>query len=267
MNIVYAILVLGVLGGLFGLALAYAAKVFYVKVDEREEQINEVLPGANCGGCGFAGCGGCAAAIVAGRAPVGSCVPGGNATAAKVADIMGVAAEVREKEVAFVRCSSKGLGGKYEYAGVQDCLAATLAGSNAGPKLCAQGCLGFGSCVAACRFDAIHVVDGVAKVDPEVCTGCGMCKDTCPKHIITMVPYGAAVTVPCSNTEKGPAVRKECEQGCIGCKLCEKNCEHDAIHVTDNLAAIDYSKCVACGKCAEKCPRKLITLDLNKVKK
>lgn len=264
MNILYAILVLGVLGGLFGLALAYAAKVFYVKVDEREERITENLPGANCGGCGFAGCAGCAAAIVAGRAPVESCVPGGETVAKAVAEIMGVEAAVKEKEVAFVRCTGRSLGDKYEYSGVQDCLAATLAGDRNGSKLCASACLGFGSCVAVCRFGAIRVENGAAKVDPSLCTGCGMCRDTCPKQLITMVPAGASVTIPCASAEKGGIVRKACESGCIGCKLCEKACEHDAVHVVNDLASIDYSKCVGCGACAEKCPRKLIRVKAKK---
>lgn len=266
MTILYAVLVLAVLGGLFGLALAFAAKVFYVKVDEREEQINEVLPGANCGGCGFAGCGGCAAAIVSGRAPISSCVPGGNDTTAKVAKIMGVKAEEKEKTVAFVHCAGKGLGQKYQYQGVQDCQAAMLNGSAAGPKLCEQGCLGFGNCVKVCKFDAIHIVNGVAKVDGEKCTGCGMCREVCPKKLITLIPFNSTSHVPCSNTDKGAITRKICDIGCLGCRICEKVCEHGAVVIHHNLSQIDYTKCVGCGKCVEKCPRKLIVLDMNRVK-
>ncbi len=263
MNTLYAVLVLGILGGLFGLALAYADKVFYVETDEREERVSALLPGANCGGCGFAGCGECARAIVSRRASVNACIPGGNETAEKLAQVMGVEAEKKELQVAFVRCASAGKGDKYEYAGVKDCLAATMAGSAAGPKLCESGCLGFGSCVEVCKFNALRIENGVAKVDAAACTGCGECVNACPKKLITLIPYGVAVTAPCSSCDKGGDTRRICDAGCIGCRLCEKECAHDAIHVIDNHAVIDYSKCVNCGLCAEKCPRSLLQLDLR----
>ncbi len=266
MNTLNAVLLLALLGGLFGLALSYAAKVYEVPVDQREERISEILPGANCGGCGFAGCGGCAAAIVSGRAPVSSCVPGGNATAVKVAEIMGVEAEIQELKVAFVRCAGGSTGQKYDYDGVKDCLAATLVGSAKGFQLCEQGCLGYGSCVEACKFNAIHIIDGVARVDSDACTGCGQCAAACPKKLIDLIPYGVAVSIPCSGCDKGAATKKLCGSGCIGCALCEKSCGHGAVRVIDNHAVIDYTKCVSCGVCAEKCPRSLITLDARFIK-
>lgn len=122
-----------------------------------------------------------------------------------------------------------------------------------------SGCLGFGSCVSACRFDAIHVVDGVAKVDPEKCTGCLQCAAVCPRKVIVPVSYDADIVIACSNHERGAYTRRECDMGCVGCHLCEKQCEFDAIHVVNNLAVIDYSKCVSCGRCAAVCPRKLIS--------
>ena len=261
MNILYAVALLGTLGGLFGLALSYAAKVFSVPVDDREAQITALLPGANCGGCGFAGCGGCAEAIVSGRAAVSACVPGGNETAVKVAEIMGVESEKRELQVAFVRCAGANLRQKYEYSGVKDCLAATLVGSAGGSPRCEQGCLGFGSCVEACRFHALHIVDGVARVDSDACTGCGQCVAACPKKLIALIPYGTAVTVPCAGRDKGSVSRKNCDSGCIACGKCEKSCTRDAIHVVDGHAVIDYEKCSRCGDCAESCPRSLIRLD------
>ena len=128
-----------------------------------------------------------------------------------------------------------------------------------GPSACPSGCLGFGSCVSACRFDAIHVVDGVAKVDPEKCTGCLQCAAVCPRKVIVPVSYDADIVIACSNHERGAYTRRECDMGCVGCHLCEKQCEFDAIHVVNNLAVIDYSKCVSCGRCAAVCPRKLIS--------
>ena len=258
MNIVYAVAVLGALGGLFGLALALAGKIFFVKVDEREEAITGILPGANCGGCGFPGCAGCAAAMVSGTAAVNACLPGGNATAAKVADILGVAAEETEKMVAFVRCSGENMAKKYDYHGVVDCVGAMRVGSPQGPNVCANGCMGLGSCVKACRFGAISVVDGVARVDKEKCTGCMACAAACPKKLIVAVPYAAEVVIPCSNTDKGAVTRKICDVGCIACGICVKNCPNEAIKLENNVAVIDYSKCTNCGTCMEKCPRHII---------
>ncbi len=259
-NVLYAILVLGALGAVFGFVLAYASKVFAVKVDERQEEILSVLPGANCGGCGFPGCSGYAAAVVEGRAATNLCVAGGAACTAKISAIMGTESGSTEKCVAFVRCS--GINNsvkKYDFAGVSDCLSASLLPGK-GPAECTFACLGLGSCVSACRFDAIHVIDGAAVVDKEKCVGCMACAQKCPKNLIAKVPYSAKVTIPCSSKEKGPVTNKMCSVGCIACKLCEKACPNDAVHVVDNLAVIDYSKCDGCGACAQKCPRKLIKL-------
>ena len=258
MNIINAILVLGIMGGVFGLVLAIASKVFAVDVDPRQEEILNVLPGANCGGCGYPGCAGYAAAVVAGNAPINSCAAGGAECANKIAAIMGVEPGEVEKCVALVRCSG-GLNAtkKYEYIGIHDCLSASRL-QGGGPLDCEYGCLGLGSCAAACKFGAISVSDGLAHVDHEKCVGCLACIDACPKKIIVKVPYSADIVVACSSKEKGAAIRKYCIIGCIGCKICEKACPHDAIHVVNNLASIDYSKCISCGICAQKCPRKLI---------
>ena len=258
-TVIIAVVVLAVLGALFGLVLGIAAKIFAVEVDPKEEAVLGCLPGANCGGCGFAGCGGYAAAVVKGEAPTNSCAAGGAAVAAKIAEIMGVDAGAVERSVALVRCS--GSAGhaqkKYDYVGMDDCQAASLL-LGGGPNACAYGCLGFGSCVKACPFGAMSIQDGVAHVDHELCVGCMKCAEACPKNLIIKVPYAAQVTVPCNSQEKGAALRKYCDVGCIGCKICEKACEHDAIHVVDNLARIDYTKCTSCGQCVAKCPRHLI---------
>ncbi len=220
MTILYAVLVLGALAVIFGLILAVAAKAFEVKVDPRLPQIQDCLAGANCGGCGYPGCGGCAEAILAGKAPITACAPAGAEGAAKIAEIMGMEAPSGEKMVAHVLCNG-GVNAKknFEYRGVKDCLAATKV-CGGGVLDCKYGCLGFGSCVAACQFDALHIGEnGAAVVDKEKCTNCGACREACPRHLIVEVPYKQKVFVNCSNLDKGPAAAKVCTNSCIGCGL------------------------------------------------
>jgi len=258
MNILYAVLVLGVLGAVFGLILAFASKVFVVEVDDRQQAISEVLPGANCGGCGYPGCSGYAAAVVKGEAPTNACAAGGPEAAATIASVMGLEAESSERSVALVLCSGFTAKKKFDYSGIHDCVAAMRLGGQQGPNVCPQGCMGFGSCVAACPFGAIYVKDGVARVNKEKCVGCMACAKACPKNLIVKVPYSADVVVACASHQKGAILRKYCDIGCLGCKICEKTCENDAIHIVDNLATIDYTKCTSCSQCAPKCPRHLI---------
>ena len=259
MIIVWAIVVLGALAIVFGLVLAIASKVFEVKVDERLPLIQECLAGANCGGCGYPGCAGCAEAMLAGKAPVTACAPAGPENAAKIAAILGMEAPSGEKMVAHVLCNG-GINAKknFEYRGVNDCLAATKV---AGGSLleCKYGCFGFGSCVAACQFDAIHIGEnGAAVVDKDTCTNCGACREACPRKPIVEVPYSKKVFVNCSNKDKGAAAAKVCAVSCIGCGLCEKTCKFDAIHVVNNVAVIDYDKCKGCTMCAKACPKNAI---------
>ena len=258
-GIVFAAIIVGGTGLFIGAFLGIAGKKFAVEVDEREEAIIEALPGNNCGGCGYAGCSGLAAAIVKGEAEVGGCPVGGAPVAAKVAKIMGLEAESQEKMVAFVKCAGTcdKANQDYDYYGVKDCVMVNLM-QNGGPKSCNYGCLGYGTCVAACPFDAIHIVNGVAVVDKEACKACGKCIAACPKKLIELVPYKQKHLVQCSSQDKGKDVMSVCKVGCIGCKMCEKVCEFDAIKVVDNIAHIDPSKCTNCGKCAEKCPKKII---------
>lgn len=259
-NVLYALLTLGILGGVFGLVLAIASKVFEVKVDPRLAEIQDSLPGANCGGCGYPGCAGCAAAILAGKAPVNACPSCSGEQTSRIAAIMGVEVEAVERRVAFVRCAGGDRAGhKFEkYVGVTDCVAAMKVSGN-GPLDCGFGCLGLGSCVAACKFDAIFINDhGVAEVDRDKCTHCMQCAEACPRHVITDVPYAADILVPCASLDKGAVAKAGCSVSCIGCHLCEKNCPSGAITVKDNLASIDYTKCTSCGECVTKCPRKLI---------
>ena len=150
---------------------------------------------------------------------------------------------------------------KFEYDGVKDCKAA--AAIQGGDKSCDKGCLGYGNCKVVCDFDAIEIVDGLAIIDKEKCTSCGKCLEECPKAVITWVPYKNNVIVACNNKDFGKAVKDVCTVGCIGCKICEKNCEFDAIHVKDNLAKVDYDKCTHCMVCVQKCPTKSIRGDLT----
>ena len=250
--------ILAGLGAFFGILLAVASRVFAVKVDERIPQICEILPGANCGGCGYSGCEALATAIVEGKAPCTACAVGGGEAAKAIAAVMGVDAGESVRMRAQVMCSGNNDVAlkKYIYKGAQDCLAASrLAG---GDKLCSYGCLGLGSCVTACKFDAITVKNGVAEVNAEKCTGCAACIKTCPKQLIRLVPYDSPHFVGCVSRDKGPVVMKACKAGCIGCGLCAKACDKGAIVMENNLPRIDYTKCDNCGKCIAKCPKKVM---------
>ena len=258
--IIIAAAVVAITGLIVGVGLGLFGEKFKVEVDEKELAVREELPGNNCGGCGFAGCDALAKAIAAGKAPVNACPVGGAAVGERIAAIMGVAAQAGEKKVAFVRCSGSCDKAKaqYQYDGIEDCAKATVI-PGAGPKACSAGCMGFGSCVKACAFDAIHVVDGVAVVDEEKCVACGKCVAACPNRLIELVPYKSKHRVRCNSHEKGKAVKEVCSAGCIGCTLCTRQCEFDAVHMENNLAVIDYEKCTNCGKCAAKCPVKVIS--------
>lgn len=242
-----------------GIILAAASKIFFVKTDERIPLIKDSLPGANCGGCGFAGCEALAQAIVKGEAPVDACNACSDDAVKAISEIMGVAPDPNKVRLrAQVMCSGTHdlAKKKYIYEGVSDCVAANrLAG---GDKLCPNGCVGLGTCVAACKFGAIKVVNGVATVEYEKCRACGACVASCPKKLIRLVPASTPHWVGCMSADKGAVTRTYCDIGCIGCKICEKNCEAGAITVNGNVAEIDYSKCTGCGKCEEVCPRKII---------
>ena len=268
MEILIAIGVLGALGLVFGLVLAVASRVFHVETDPRLEKLNECLPGANCGGCGFPGCGGYAQAVLDGKAPIGLCASGGNECAKKMSAVMGVKAEKVTRKVAMVRCSGyrrKDESGKEDgqkmkgiYEGLDSCLAATKVAGR-GPTICKFGCLGFGDCVKACKYGAISVVEGVARVDYTKCVGCMCCAAACPRGIIEAVEEGTDVRICCASHAKGAVTVRGCTKGCVGCGMCVKICPKGAITVDRNLATIDYSKCDSCGLCATVCPKKMIS--------
>ena len=262
-GVAIATLLVSLTGAIIGLFLGIAAKKFEVEVDEKEQLVRDLLPGNNCGACGYAGCDNLAQAIAAGEAPANACPIAKSEAYEQIADVMGTNVETKEKQVAFVKCAGTcdKTKVKYNYYGIEDCKKAALTPGK-GPKQCSYGCTGFGSCVKACQFDAIHVINGVAIVDKEKCTSCSLCISQCPNHLIELVPSNTNHFVRCNSNDKGKDVKAGCSIGCIGCMMCTKVCEYDAIKVENNLARIDYSKCTNCGKCAEKCPTKVILSEL-----
>ena len=251
-------LVIGGMGAVFGIGLSYASRIFAIKVDERVARVREILPGANCGACGYAGCEALADAIVAGKAVVSSCPVGGDAVAALAAEIMGVKTETVKKMVARVLCDGRcGVSAeKFPYQGIDDCFAA--AQYYGGHKSCAYGCLGRGTCVKACPFEAIVISGGIAKINEDRCRACGKCVAVCPKKLIEMLPAEKRYSVRCRSKDKGPLTKKNCEVGCIGCTRCVKACKSGAIGMDGPLAKIDYDKCTNCGECVTVCPTKAI---------
>ena len=262
--ILIATLVIAAIGACAALALAIADKYLAVKEDPRIGLVTAELPGANCGGCGFAGCDGYARALVAGTAPNGACAAGGDAVAKAVAKILGVEAAATERRVALVKCCgtrSEALR-VGDYNGIADC--ASAAATAGGDKGCRFGCLGYGACANVCPKHAISIVDGLAKVDKRLCIGCGKCVSVCPKKLIELVPASATVHVLCNNPLKGPEVTKVCGVGCIGCHLCEKNTGGPAekrFVFNGFLAKVNYENPPQDASVVAKCPRKCIAED------
>ncbi len=258
--IIIAAVVVGIIGIVIGIILGIAGERFKVEVDPNEEAVLEVLPGNNCGGCGYAGCSGLAAAIAKGEAEINACPVGGAPVAEKIGAIMGQEVGDTVRMIAFVRCSGtdENANKDYNYIGELSC-EMVKSFSNGGPKACNHGCLGFGDCVHVCQFDAVHIVDGISVVNRDLCKACGKCVNVCPQKLIELIPYDSKHVVKCHSMDMGKNVIKVCKAGCIGCKMCQNVCEYGAITVENNIAHIDQSKCVGCGKCAEKCPKKIIT--------
>jgi RnfABCDGE-type electron transport complex B subunit len=258
------ILTMSIMGLLFGLGLAYASKIFKVEIDPEIDRVLHALPGANCGACGMAGCANLAEAIVKGKAEITTCAPGGQEVYNQIAEILGVEAKIKKKKIARVRCNGgKRASDKYEYVGLKKCSAVNLlAGGN---KDCRFACLGFGDCVEACPFDAIHMnKNNIPVVDASKCTACGKCVVACPRKIIILENADNNVYVKCLSQDKGAVVKSICSVGCIGCRICEKISDGVFI-VESNLARADYSKAkteTPWKLCIEKCPTKCIIEEL-----
>ena len=259
-EILYPALSIGAIGLLFGAILAFASIIFKVDKDERIDKISEQLPGANCGGCGYAGCGALAQAIVEKGEDPAKCNLMTNEKAKIIASVMGIEAKEVIKKTAVIACKGTcdKCGTKCETFGIDDCYTASQLGT--GPKNCEHGCMGLGSCVKVCSENAITIADGIAFIDQSKCIGCGACVETCPKKLIELIPDIKTATVKCSSTDKGAVVKTYCDVGCIGCKICEKKCPEEAITVENNLAKINYEKCIGCSICANVCPKGIIEI-------
>lgn len=260
MTVLAAVVVVSITGLLGAAILVIASHFMAVEVDERIGLISEALPSANCGACGYAGCADYASGIVENGAAINLCIPGGAAAASEIGTIMGTDAEGVVQQKAIVACQGTFAftTQKYNYQGVQTC--AANASLHGGSLSCPYGCLGYGDCARACRFDAIEVRDGVAWINPEKCTGCGACEAACPKRVIWIREVSEKPVVMCANHHRGALTRKECSAGCIGCKKCETTCPTGAIKVRENVARIDLEKCIGCRECVNVCPVKAIAI-------
>lgn len=249
------------LGCGFALVLLIASEKLKVKVDPKIEQIHEALPNLDCGACGYAGCGQYAKAVLNNPELIGKCAPGGPTVSAKIADILNLqVSESGPQQRPIVHCRAhtddKTIYAKYQ--GIQTCIAANAL---ANVQACGFGCLGFGDCTRACKFDALHIIDGLATVDYDKCTGCTACAKACPRNLIEMVPFRHEnmMTVACSSKETGKVTRSMCKVGCIGCGLCAR--QSDIFEVNNNLARLDFTKYQPNEQteaAMNKCPTKVI---------
>lgn len=268
LDVLLAVAVLLAIGLVCAVILVLASHFMSVEVDETVVKVRECLPGANCGACGYTGCDGYAEALAKGGVKANLCIPGGQAVATAVSEVLGVEAEGASAPVAFVACNGTDgvAAGLSEFRGCDSCKGRCLL--YGGGEACVFGCLGCGDCADVCPVGAICIKDGIARVDSRICIGCGLCANTCPKHIIKMLDRDSSVAVICSSHDQGAVVNKACKVGCIACRKCEKTCPSGAISVVNNLAVIDYSKCTGCLECVAVCPKKCIKptdFDNNKI--
>ncbi len=258
MEILEATLFLALLAGLLSVMLVVASRRFAVEEDPLIGQVNETLPQYNCGACGFPGCSGFAGHVVASRDPNAVCIPGGPELARRIGALLGMEVKVTAPTAAHVFC--KGTNGVAvaagEYIGLKSCIAADLV--NAATKECPSGCLGLGSCVDACQFGAIRIIDGIAEIVEDKCVACAKCVAACPRNLIRMEPKGSKVCVECSTKGRGAAVKKYCQVGCIKCMLCVKNCPEKAIALVNETIVIDHARCKRHFQCIAVCPQKCI---------
>ncbi|MBN1295996.1 RnfABCDGE type electron transport complex subunit B [bacterium] len=258
MDVIYiTVICLGAIALVAGIVLFVASKKFAVIENPLIDEVEELLPGANCGGCGFAGCRAFAEAFVTTKNTELKCPPGGPAVMEAIAAKVGIAVKDHVRIVARIRCQGGSNSVRAgEYHGIRTCAAAQI-GNNV-DLVCPYGCIGYGDCIRACPFDAIRSIDGIAVVDENKCVGCGVCVRACPRNLIELTRYDKRVYVACNSPDKGPQVKKYCSVGCIGCKMCERACQFEAIAFKPFLAAVKPDQCTECLACVDKCPPKTI---------
>lgn len=261
--IIYTVITLSALGAVAAIILFFIAKKFKVYEDPRIDEVESILPAANCGGCGFPGCRAFAEAVVkADDISTLNCPVGGNDVMTAVAKVLGKEIEAKEPQIAVVRCNGTPEHRKQitNYEGASSC--AVVNSLYTGETNCAYGCLGEGDCVLACDFDAIYMDKNTGlPVVKDNCVACGACVTACPRNIIELRNRGKKdrrIFVSCINKDKGAPAKKACAVACIGCGKCVKECPFDAITLVNNLAYIDYEKCKLCRKCVVVCPTNAI---------
>ncbi len=252
-----ALLTMGGIALLMGIILSIAYLKLAVKPNPKEEAIRKLLPGANCGACGFPGCDMYAEKLSKGEASIDGCKAIGNEVREKIAEIIGVEVKPTKPMIATLICQ----GGRdicpehFNYDGVDSCRAAVLL--HGGDKGCPFGCIGLGDCERVCPFNAIRMGNnGLPIIDPDKCTGCGICVDECPKGVLKLIPKDKLVYLACNSQDRGKDVKSVCKLGCIGCTICIKVCPYDALRMEGNLPVMDFEKCTDCGICVHKCPTK-----------
>ncbi len=254
-TIFFTLFLLGSISLLAGVILSVVNLFLKDKQNNLSEQILEILPGANCGACGFSSCEEYAKALANKKSRIGLCLPGGEKVSLKLTKLLKQKEIDYKKRFAHVKCrgSLESTSKIAEFINIKTCAAANML--YAGGGKCSYGCLGFGDCINACEYGAISLKNGVSYIDRVKCVGCGKCIEVCPKNIIVLLDHQNQAIVCCSNEDKGAVSKLACSVSCVACRMCEKTCHLGAIYIKNNLASVDKENCIACGKCREVCPR------------
>ncbi|MDD3804665.1 MAG: RnfABCDGE type electron transport complex subunit B [bacterium] len=261
-NIILSVAVLAALGFILGAGLAYAARAFAITRDPRIDAVLAELPGANCGACGYPGCSGYAEALVIGSALITGCPVSRKEASERIADIIGQEERMNinsDKLVSVVKCCGNNNTSAriFNYSGLEDCRAATRFYD--GPKKCRHGCLGMGTCISVCPFNAITMSPlKLPVIDRDRCAGCGLCVDACPRQVMVMMPERSGIQVLCNSGEAAKAARQVCSKSCIKCHKCANICPAEAIFFDNGPAKINFDLCTNCGLCVQECPVKCI---------